>query len=133
LSRENLAPVPRIIVRVIRILFADERVVQLYLKWISLVNYAIVCGIGVGINMYVLLGLANLLPLWMANLCAIGTAFLWNWSMSVGPMGWIWGLSERPSRRKNVSVSFRNTPRGTARRISIDFGEKKEEKEKEVE
>ena len=95
LSKENLAPVPRIIVRVIRILFADERVVQLYLKWLSLVNYAIVCGIGVGINMYVLLGLANLLPLWMANLCAIGTAFLWNWSMSVGPLGWIWGLSEK--------------------------------------
>ena len=131
-GKKELAPVPKLVVKVIQILFADERIIQFYLRWISLVNYAMVCGIGVGINMYVLLGLAKILPLWLANLCAIGTAFLWNWSMSVGPMGWIWGLSERPSRRKNVSVSFRNTPRGTARRIPIDFGEKRDKNKKEA-
>jgi len=95
---ENIAPVPKLVVKTIRFLFADERLVQLYLKWFNLVNYAVVCGIGVGINMYVLLGLANVLPLWLANLCAIGTAFLWNYSMSVGPYGWIWGLSEKKER-----------------------------------
>jgi len=94
------APATRVIVKLIQVLFADNRLVELYLRWISLVNYAIVCGIGVGINMYVLLGLAKILPLWMANLAAIFTAFLWNWGMSVGPYGWIWGLSEKPSFTK---------------------------------
>jgi len=27
---------------------------------------------------------------------AIFTAWLWNWSMSVGPFGYLWGFSEKP-------------------------------------
>jgi len=47
--------------------------------------------------MAVIHALINIFPLWLANLCAILTAFLWNWSMSVGPYGWLWGLSSRSS------------------------------------
>jgi len=86
-----------VISKIIHLLTGDERLVKIYVKGVNLFNYAIVCGIGVGINMAVIHALINIFPLWLANLCAILTAFLWNWSMSVGPYGWLWGLSSRSS------------------------------------
>lgn len=98
MTREEVinAPAVRFIVSALRLFFGEERLINLYLQWVSLVNYAIVCGIGVGINMIVIHMLIKVFPLWLANLGAILSAFLWNWSMSVGPYGWLWGLSSRP-------------------------------------
>ena len=91
------APMVTVISKTIRLLTGDEKLVKIYVKGVNLFNYAIVCGIGVGINMAVIHALINIFPLWLANLCAILTAFLWNWSMSVGPYGWLWGLGSRSS------------------------------------
>jgi hypothetical protein len=72
-----------------------RRIGLLYDKSWNLANYAIVCGIGVLINMSILLPVSKIFPLWLANLFAILTAWMWNWSMSVGPFGWLWGFRER--------------------------------------
>ena len=92
---------PRLALYIIHLLFRDPRMEALYIQWMSLINYAIVCGIGVGINMIVIHALVKIFPLWLANLGAIFTAFLWNWSMSVGPYGYLWGLSEK---KKDVTI-----------------------------
>jgi len=89
---------PAAINRALLLLDPAGKLSRLYLKWLSLLNYAVVCGIGIGINTYVLYGLVNLFPLWLANFCAILTAFLWNWTMSVGPLGYLWGLSPRRTK-----------------------------------
>lgn len=68
---------------------------KLYNSFWNPINYAIIGGIGLLINMIILLTLALILPLWLANLVAILTAWSWNWSMSVGPFGWLWGFKER--------------------------------------
>ena len=116
------APMVKFIVSALRLLFGEERLINLYLQWVSLVNYAIVCGIGVGINMVVIHALIKIFPLWLANLCAIFTAFLWNWSMSVGPYGWLWGLSSRPHplRRRKEKIEREGEGGGPAEQACGD-------------
>ena len=76
----------------------DPKVGDLYVKFWNPINYVIICGTGVLINMSVLLPLSNLFPLWLANLFAIGTAVCWNWANTVGTFGWLWGFKEKKEK-----------------------------------
>jgi putative flippase GtrA len=81
------------------LLFADPSKVgsKLYLKYLNLFNYAIVCGIGVLINMTIITTVFNMTgELMVSNALAILTAFLWNWSFSVGPFGHVFDLKPPP-------------------------------------
>lgn len=68
-----------------------------YVRAWNPINYAIVGGIGVLINMLVAWIFWSYLPLpwWFINAVAILVAWLWNWANSVGPLGWIWGFRKR--------------------------------------
>jgi len=39
---------------------------------------------------------------------AIFTAWLWNWSMSVGPFGYLWGFSEKPVEKPKKNKKAKN-------------------------
>lgn len=54
--------------------------------------YALICGIGVWINMAVLLFLVSIFPLWISNLFAIIVAGSWNYINSLGRLRKYWGL-----------------------------------------
>lgn len=47
------------------------------------------------INFVVWALLIGRLPWFLTNALAIITAWSWNWAMSVGPLGWIWGFKKR--------------------------------------
>jgi len=93
---------PKFIIGVLNLIDPKKKLSFLYIRTMNSVNYMIVCGIGVLINMYILYGLVTLLPLWLANLGAIFVAFAWNWSMSVGPLGFFMGLSPK---KRNVKCT----------------------------
>lgn len=70
---------------------------DLYLHYNRLLNYAFVCGIGVAINMAVIGFVFDLgLGLYVSNAIAIFVAFHWNYIFSVGPLGYLFGLQEKP-------------------------------------
>lgn len=71
-----------------------------YLKMSNPFNYAVVGFIGVLINYLVNGLLIGSLTWWISNALAILAAWLWNWSQSVGPFGWIWGFKQR--KKKNT-------------------------------
>lgn len=62
------------------------------------INYLVVGGIGTIINFLVWFILGNMFAWWITNTLAILTAFLWNWSNSVGPFGWVWGFKKREEK-----------------------------------
>jgi len=74
------------------------KLAALYARVSNPLNYAMVGGIGVGVNFLVFLLLIGWLPWWFTNIIAIGTAWLWNWSQSVGPFGWFWGFKSRSKK-----------------------------------
>jgi len=92
-SDRYLPPIPLAVSRLLKFI-AGEKAEKLYLKWMSLVNYAIVMFIAY----YLYVGLLRAVRLmrlgWIGDAFAIGLTFYWCWSMSVGPFGWIWGFSE---------------------------------------
>ena len=89
---------PRVVLGLLNALDPTNSTGDIYIKWMSLINYGIVCGIGVLINQVILHRMVAFMSLWVANLIAIFVAFLWNWTFSVGPYGHLWGLS--PKREK---------------------------------
>jgi len=89
---------PKFVIGVLNLIDPKKKLSFWYIKAMSLLNYMLVCSIGVFINMYVLYALVAFLPLWLANLCAIFTAFTWNWTLTVGPLGYFMGLSPRTKR-----------------------------------
>jgi len=91
---------PKFVIGLLNLIDPKKKLSHLYIKTMSLVNYVLVCGIGVFINTYILYALVNLFPLWLANLCAIFTAFLWNWTLTVGPLGYLMGLSPKVKKEK---------------------------------
>jgi len=103
---KQYAAFTRIVLEVIRVFTGkDEKIPNLYLKWLTLFNYAVVCGVGVLINMFIIQGIVALLPLWQADLVAILAAFLWNWMNSVGPLGQYWDLSFNLSQKNKVRLN----------------------------
>jgi regulator of replication initiation timing len=93
-KRVGLKYFPALVLDILHQVTKDNysQIADLYVRYMSLVNYAIVAGVGVIINMFVLYGTVTIFPLFMANGLAILTAFLWNWTFSVGPMGYLMGL-----------------------------------------
>jgi len=73
----------------------NPKIGKLYDSLWNPINYAIVGGIGVLINYLFWFFLQMSFPWWITNAFAIGSAWLFNWSMSVGPFGWLWGFRER--------------------------------------
>lgn len=72
------------------------RLSRFYLLYWNPLNYAVVGGLGVLINFGIwqfclILGL----PWFLNNLIAILCAWVWNWSNSVGPFGYLWGFNKR--------------------------------------
>jgi GtrA-like protein len=84
------------VVEALHLVKADDSIIDFYLKYRSLFNYAVVGGLGVVVNMVVLNFLFNFgLPLLVANGCAILVAFIGNWALSVGPYGYFMDLSKK--------------------------------------
>ena len=93
---------PKAVLLVLSTFDKENKFAHIYTKWMSLINYMLVCGVGVFINMYVLLSFSNFMVLWLANTVAIFTAFLFNWTFSVGPLGYLFGLSPKVRVEKRV-------------------------------
>ena len=75
---------------------------KIYVQFVNPINYAIVGGIGVLINYLTFILLVHRFPWWVTNGLAILVAWTWNWSMSVGPFGWLWGFKQRNNTKKHV-------------------------------
>ena len=93
--------VPRVILGLVNALDPTKSTGEMYVKWMSLINYAIVAGIGVIINQLILHRMVSYMALWLANLIAIFVAFGWNYLFSVGPLGYLFGLSLKPRKLEN--------------------------------
>lgn len=91
--------VPRFIKRLIISVTRSQRLLHVYMKWMRAINYALVAGIGMFINMAFLHGLVNVLPLAFANLGAIIVAWAWNYTMSLGRFGYIWGFTKQEKEK----------------------------------
>ncbi len=89
---------PAAVLKILGLIDPSKRYSELYLKAYSFINYALVCGVGVIINMWVLLTISQFAPLWLSNLCAILIAWMNNWVFTVGPYGFIFGLSPHKKR-----------------------------------
>jgi hypothetical protein len=89
------------------ILNKDDRlsgVEAIYRKIWNVINYMLICGVGgTTVNYIILSVLVNILPLLIADVIAILTAALWNYTFTVGPLGYLAGLSMRkPDKFKNA-------------------------------
>ena len=74
----------------------------LYIKYYKIFNYLLVCGgIGVLVNQIVLHTYIATFPLWIADCLAIGAAATSNYIFTVGPLGYLFGLS---ARRRGVKA-----------------------------
>jgi hypothetical protein len=79
----------------------NDKLKNLYTQNHKFVNYAFVCGgIGVAVNQAVLHGLVTFLPLYLANFGAIAAAMVTNYTLTVGPLGYIFGLSEKKEKKE---------------------------------
>jgi hypothetical protein len=68
---------------------------KLYISHVKAFNYAFVAGCGVIINTFLLYFFATMFPLFMANWISILIAWSWNYTLSVGPLGYLFGLGEK--------------------------------------
>ena len=75
--------------------FGKRNLGGFYKRFWNPINYGIVGGIGVAINYLVFALVISSFPWWITNALAILTAWTWNWSMSVGPLGYLWGFKKR--------------------------------------
>jgi len=76
-------------------LFKEAKQPKIYERLWNPMNYAIIGGIGVVINYLVWLLLQPMFVWWVTNALAILIAWTWNWSNSVGPLGFLWGFKEK--------------------------------------
>jgi len=76
-------------------LFSKVGYKTVYEKLWNPINYACVGGIGVLINYLIFAMLISLFPWWITNAIAILVAWSWNWGMSVGPLGYLWGFKKK--------------------------------------
>lgn len=74
--------------------FKNWSLADLYAKQWNFINYAIIGGIGVGINFLINWSLLPTLPWYVANMIAILGAMLWNWMNSVGALCEYWGYTK---------------------------------------
>lgn len=69
-----------------------------YVSFWNPVNYALVGGLGMGINFLVNAILLFYMPWYLSNVLAILTAWSWNWINSVGPAGHYWGFPTKEEK-----------------------------------
>ena len=82
---------------------SSQQLQTYYVRYMKLFNYACVCGLGVLINMYVLGTMLMIFPWYMADFLAIIIAFFWNYTFTVGPLGYLFGLSPKTSKQGGPS------------------------------
>lgn len=102
---------------------AAEQVTNIYRKFWNPINYAIVGGTGVLINYLVWSLLQNVFAWWLVNALAILSAWLWNWGMSVGPFGHLWGFKQPPIPKSTCThgpdvYCKKCMPKGTTVRVT---------------
>lgn len=97
---------PKFAITILNRIDPKKKLSHAYIKSCSLINYIIVCGTGVIINNLVqkfLYSYTGEALNWMViNNLAIIIAFLWNYTMSVGPLGFFWGLSPKIKKEKMI-------------------------------
>ena len=91
--------IPQVILKFIKRVTVGERLPRMYVRWMRAINYAIIGGVGVIINMTFLHGLVAVFPLALANLGAILVAWTWNYTMSVGRLGYLWGFTNQEKEK----------------------------------
>ena len=91
---------PAIILSITKVLDPTDFLSKFYIKYVKLLNYCLVCGLGVVINQFVIHFFIKYLPLFWSNNFAIATAFLWNYTLSVGPLGFLFGLAPKKKKVK---------------------------------
>ena len=74
---------------------------KLYGRFWNVLNYMLICGIGgTTVNYIVLSAFITVVPLLIADVFAIGSAALWNYTFTVGPYGYLSGLSIKKPKFK---------------------------------
>jgi VIT1/CCC1 family predicted Fe2+/Mn2+ transporter len=95
-------PMSRAIFYVLKkVMSADDTnaLTRLYTKMWSFANYALICGLGgTLVNYFILSSLVPILPLIIADVCAILIAAFWNYTLTVGYLGYLSGLA--PKKKK---------------------------------
>ena len=89
---------PKFMLALLKSLDSSQQLQTYYVRYMKLFNYACVCGTGVLINMYVLGTMLMIFPWYMADFLAIIIAFFWNYTFTVGPLGYLFGLSPKQSK-----------------------------------
>jgi hypothetical protein len=74
--------------------FLYFKVEQIYERYWNPINYAVIGGIGVLINMALMNFTITFMNWLFADLISILVAWSWNWSQSVGPFGHYWGFGK---------------------------------------
>jgi len=90
---------PKLIVTIFSFMDPSKSLTKLYVKFMSLLNYMFVCGIGVFINQIIIHYFVSSTSLMIANFIAIFVAFTWNWTFTVGPYGYLFGFKTEMLRR----------------------------------
>ena len=80
------------------ILKGNKRLADLYKRMWNPINYALIGGVGVGINYLIFALLIGMMPWFFTNIIAIICAWSWNWANSVGPLGFLWGFSKKSAK-----------------------------------
>ena len=101
-KKTSEGPFTTLIKKVITLLDPSAKhVLRIYSSNYKFFNYAFVCGaFGISINQLVLHGLVTFMPLYLANFLAILSAWTINYAFTVGPFGYLFGLSEQVPLRK---------------------------------
>jgi len=103
-----------------------EQISKIYMAYWNPINYAIVGGIGVLLNYLIWATLNNAFDWWITNAMAIIVTWGWNWIMSVGPLGYMWGFKTQ----KNVSKQSKDGWKQCTRKpTALEYREVKGEKE----
>jgi len=93
---ENFTPLMNLIFKGLRkIPYAGEALTKIYVKGWNPINYALIGGVGVLINMIILGSTLQYLPWFVSNAIAIGCAWMWNWINAVGPLCHHWGYKRK--------------------------------------
>jgi hypothetical protein len=93
---KNFTPIMQLIFKGLwKIPYFGEALTKIYVKAWNPINYAIIGGIGVLINMALLGSTLPYMPWFISNIIAIGCAWLWNWINAVGPLCHHWGFKRQ--------------------------------------
>lgn len=78
----------------------SQRLKNFYIDHIKFLNYAFVCGgIGIPLNMAAYFAYSSALPGWLANLLAVLTVMVSNFTLSLGSLGYLFGLAPKTVKK----------------------------------